>query len=299
MISEINNNVIKYKIENNERIDEFSIKMQHSNKIPGIVVLGRDKDELLFAVSKLTPLSAYLSKEVHNAEDTKNLISQYFDILDSIDNHMIPRSELVLNMRLSFVDTSDKSLVLCCIPAEFSCMYNWDYEEFKAVSLSITGYENDEERAKAIREIQGIKSLEEPVSPKKKREKQKLFQRIKIELAPKNDDDIFGFDDEPLPEGINIIKVRGTGEEYPLLFGPDIIGSDDRKSSICFPNNINMDGEHACITLQKGKYFIADLNSSCGTELNGERLEAGKTYELHSADLIVIAGEELVFSKRI
>ncbi len=299
MISEINSNVIKYKIEEYERVDEFVIKMQHSNRIPGLVVLGRDGDELLFAVSKLIPLADYLRNEVHSVDDTLSLINQYNNIIDSAENHMIPRSEVILSMRLAFVDKADKSLMLCCIPTDMSKIYTDTFEEFRTISLALAGYENDDERARAIKEIQGIETEKEETPPKKKKEKPKLFHRIKIELAPKADDDIFGFDDEPLPEGVNMITVRSTGDEYPLLFGPDIIGSDDRKASICFPNNLNMEGEHASITVQKGKYYIADLNSTAGTTLNGESLEPGKAYELHSADLIAVAGEELVFVKRI
>ena len=101
-----------------------------------------------------------------------------------------------------------------------------------------------------------------------------------------------------LPEGVNVIKVRSTGAEYPLLFGPDTVGTDDSRCSIPLSGKAGVEAEHCVITLAHGKYNIADLNSKGGTLLNGLPLEPGKTYELRSADLITVGDEQLVFSRR-
>jgi len=52
---------------------------------------------------------------------------------------------------------------------------------------------------------------------------------------------------------------------------------------------------HAEIEHRDGKYFLVDLNSTNGTYLNGERLEANEYRQLHSGDEIIFAGAAYYF----
>ncbi len=301
MIVDMNNNVIKYRIEEHDNVDEFSYKMIRANKIPGFITVGRENNTMLYAVSKLVPLVSYLETNVHTVDDALGIAAQYYKILESAENYMIPAEEIVLNPMLSFVDPIDGSLMLCCVPCREATLYSRTGEEFRAAVLGAAGYETDAERLKAFSLIQGREDAgpaEKEKPEKKQKKKVKLRDKIKFGFGPVEEDDMFSFSNEELPEGVNVIAVRSTGEEYPLMYGPDIIGTDASKASICFPHNINMSPTHSSITLQHGKYYIADLNSSTGTMVNGQALEPGKIYELHSADLISVAGEELVFSRR-
>lgn len=100
------------------------------------------------------------------------------------------------------------------------------------------------------------------------------------------------------PVDICVISVRRTGEEYPLSYGPDIIGTDELVCSICFPACADMEKEHCGVFLKNGKYYIEDYGSKQGTFLNGQRIEPNRPVALSSADLIAVSGEEMVFSVR-
>lgn len=52
---------------------------------------------------------------------------------------------------------------------------------------------------------------------------------------------------------------------------------------------------HAEIEHRDGKYFLVDLNSTNGTYLNGERLEANEYRQLHSGDEVIFAGAAYYF----
>lgn len=54
---------------------------------------------------------------------------------------------------------------------------------------------------------------------------------------------------------------------------------------------------HAGIERRDGKYFLEDLNSTNGTFLNGERLEANEYRQLHSGDEIYFAGAGYYFKE--
>ena len=89
------------------------------------------------------------------------------------------------------------------------------------------------------------------------------------------------------------ILERATYSNYEFL-----VVENNSTQEETFAYYQKMEAEHASITLARGKYYLADLNSRSGTLLNGQPVEPGRTYELSSADLITIAGEELVFSRR-
>ena len=54
---------------------------------------------------------------------------------------------------------------------------------------------------------------------------------------------------------------------------------------------------HAGIERRDGKYFLTDLNSTNGTFLNGERLEANEYRQLRSGDEIYFAGAGYYFKE--
>lgn len=152
-----------------------------------------------------------------------------------------------------------------------------------------------------IKQIRVYIAGERNKKPEKKTPDKKsgFLTGIRKNLFSGDKDDVFEFEKGPAaPEGVFVIVSRKTGDEYPLFFGPDIIGSDESRCSIVLSRNHRTEPEHCSITFIKGRYRIADLNSRFGTKLNGVRLEPGKPYELSSADLIQIADEELVFSRR-
>ena len=279
-----NNNVIKYKIEKFEEVDELSLQMQLLNKIPGVIQIGRAGDEFLLAVSNLIPLSEYLKDKDDTVIDT--LISEYRQIVNSVENFMIPSTMVILNFEFAFV--LDDELCLPCVPTNWSHLESRTEEEFLAlVSLYI------KPSAEKPPKKEKTKKEQKPKKPRKR-----LLRHLKENLFSDDGEDFFELEEENLPSGVTVIAVRSTGEEYPLLLGPDIIGTDQSSCSICFVGNEEISPKHCSITFSKGHYFLADLNSNAGTFLNGKRLEPGKTYELFSADLISIADEQLVFSKR-
>lgn len=54
---------------------------------------------------------------------------------------------------------------------------------------------------------------------------------------------------------------------------------------------------HAEIEKREGAYFLVDLNSTNGTFLNGERLEANEYRQLHTGDEICFAGAGYYFKE--
>lgn len=292
-----NINMLVYVPEQFEKIDDFTRSMLRENRIDGVIQIGMEDNNILIPVSNLVPLKEYLElfEEDYNLLNAKFFTKQYEEILKRTDSYMIPREEVILNFAYAYVNPEEGILMLPVVPASHAHFESHSLFEFESCIVNVI-------KSVAGRERPTKEEKEKPApKPKKeKKEKKKLsLKKMKESLFSGRGDDIFEFEGEAmLPEGIYVIAVRSTGAEYPLMFGPDIIGSDESRCSIAFPGDEEIEAEHASITLARGKYYLADLNSQSGTLLNGQPVEPGRTYELSSADLISIAGEELVFSRR-
>ena len=344
-----NENMIIYETLPSEEIDIFSFEMLRANPLVEVIQCGikRDDDskttQILIPISNLVPLEKYLTTiEGTTSGVIDRYRKEYFNIIEKVENLMVPKEELILNFFYSFVDPDEGSLILPVIPADYSFLESHTFFEFESCiknTLDISSAlpkedskikkrekkdklkEKKERNTKAERDAKRERDTKAERGTKRERDtkaeeiienenivnqrkikpkrENRFFEKIMTSLESNSKDDIFDFEsDTMLPEGIHVIVVRSTGEEYPLVFGPDVIGTDPERCSIAFPNNKNMEAEHCSITLARSKYFIADLNTRTGTLLNGVPVEPGKTYELRSADLITVAGEELVFSKR-
>ncbi len=73
------------------------------------------------------------------------------------------------------------------------------------------------------------------------------------------------------------------GQLYPILEGKTFIGADrigsepgERPCDIRIPDDPRMSSEHALILVRHGIYEIVDRNSSNGTFLNGEMIQAAR-----------------------
>lgn len=78
-----------------------------------------------------------------------------------------------------------------------------------------------------------------------------------------------------------------VGNVFPLFPKTAIIGrkTDSSNPDICF-HDVRISREHAEVTYEKGNYYLRDLGSKNGTEINGEGLEPGKPYLLkHNSDI--------------
>ena len=278
-----NNNILVYRIDDFDELDEFTLKMIRANPIDEVLTIGIDDNNILLAVSNLTSLDEYLRQK--DCELTvEDILNQFEEIKSKVEGYMIPDGQLILNYEFAYVD--DGKLRFPLVPTTYSYLETHTEKEFILCIKDALG----DRPEKKIKE----KKTREP-----KKAKRSIGERMRGFVFSGSGDDVFEFESEGmLPEGVNVIKVRSTGAEYPLLFGPDTIGTDDSRCSIPLSGKAGVEAEHCVITLAHGKYNIADLNSKGGTFLNGLPLEPGKTYELRSADLITVGDEQLVFSRR-
>ncbi len=298
-----NNNILVYRIDDFDELDEFTLKMVRANPIEEVLTIGTDNNNLLLAVSNFTPLDEYLRRE-DSQLSVGEILNQFKEIKSKVEGYMIPTDELILNYEFAYID--DGKLRLPLVPTTYSHFETHTEKEFVLCCQDALGYIPKKVKGKkktrgtegvAENELKNSEVIKQP--SKNKKAKRSIGERMRGLIFSGSGDDVFEFENEGmLPEGVNVIKVRSTKAEYPLLFGPDTVGTDETRCSIPLSGKAGVEAEHCVITLAHGKYNIADLNSKGGTLLNGLPLEPGKTYELRSADLITVGEEELVFSRR-
>ena len=296
-----NNNILVYRIDDFDELDEFTLKMIRANPIEDVLTIGIDDNNILLAVSNLTSLDEYLRQK--DCELTaEDILNQFEEIKSKVEGYMIPEGELIFNYEFAYIYNDNLRLPL--VPTTYSYLETHTEKEFILCIKDALGDRSEkkvkkkkdkEDKASGGRQNDSKQSMKN----KEKKAKRSIGERMRGFVFSGSGDDVFEYENEGmLPEGVNVIKVRSTGAEYPLLFGPDTVGADDSRCSIPLSGKAGVEAEHCVITLAHGKYNIADLNSKGGTLLNGLPLEPGKTYELRSADLITVGDEQLVFSRR-
>lgn len=87
---------------------------------------------------------------------------------------------------------------------------------------------------------------------------------------------------------------KKTGTNIPLSSPVFIIGKENSKVNYCVNNNA-VSRQHAKFTVNGGKTFVTDMNSSNFTYINGRKIPANTPQELHNGDVVKLADEEFEF----
>ncbi len=305
--------------------------------IPGIAKKD-DGIDFLVPVSNSMLLEEYLytgtqkAMGVNSLPEVAELVRQAIEIDKRCSGYMLGESVLIKNLKYTYV--TDGRLQLICLPVA-EAIYESDNDrnffksilaagsysedEWKAVGTLLNFINSDkfnldeflfylekvtkaEERAKAEVgktddleiEIEVLSSKDELPSGRNlfRKLKKFLFPDVGAESSPERQTERIA------PTGIHVLAVRSTGDEYPLCFGPDVIGLDENTCSICFPNSKVIDENHCKVYFDRNRFYIEDMSSKEGTFINNEKLIPGKPKALEYGDLIRVGGEELVFSKR-
>ncbi len=306
--------------------------------VPGVAKKD-DGIDFLVPVSSSMLLEEYLYAEakkamgVNSLTKVAELMRQAIEIDKRCSGYMLGESVLIKNLKYTYV--TDGRLQLICLPVAEARYESDNDRNFLRSILAAGSYSDDEwkivgtllnfinseefnsdeflfrleklteaeERANAkIDETDDLEIEIEVLSPKEELPTgRSLFRKLKKFLFP----DV-GMESSPerqteriAPTGVHVLAVRSTGNEYPLCFGPDVIGTDENTCSICFPDSKVIDENHCKVYFDRNRFYIEDMYSGAGTFLNNEKLSAGKAKLLESGDLIRVGGEELVFSKRI
>lgn len=291
---------------------------------------------LLIPVSKSVPLDLYLKSELREGNRFDNSFHRTLDVLEQAIHivkdcarYMLGDSVLVKRLKFSYV--SEGRLQLICIPSP-EARYETDTERefYKSIIsasiyddgdaedvISLLNFVNSDEfdtdelllRVEVMSEhrshgdvpfetIVTVRPSESVNADEPK--KQGLIKRVRAFFFPseKATSELDMYTESIAPRGIHILAVRSTGDEYPLCFGPDIIGTDENTCSVCFPCSGLLEKNHCKIYFERNRFYIEDMGSKEGTFLNNVRLDPGKPKALMPADLITAGEEQFVFSKR-
>ena len=89
----------------------------------------------------------------------------------------------------------------------------------------------------------------------------------------------------------------GSGER--LYFTPPAVLGKGSTADIRIPNNSNISREHVRIECEKGEYFIIDLGSTNGTEVDGERIAKDALCPLREGATVTLADERFAFGVEV
>lgn len=91
-----------------------------------------------------------------------------------------------------------------------------------------------------------------------------------------------------------LVRLR-TNENIVVNRSVYGIGKDQNRVDYCISGNTSISRRHAEIRIKNGAFYLADLNSTNGTFLNGQRLQMNQEMILKNNDRIKISDEEFQF----
>ncbi len=315
-------NVLRYRVMT--RVDEFALRVLKQGEIKGVFIPGviEDKDGtfLLIPVSESVKYEDYIRRKSRTLADIEEFLKQAIQIDKLCGNHMLGDS--VLLKRLKYTYVTDDKLQLICLPV-LGASYETDSDACFFRNVIASGSYSGDERERAMDLLDYINSegfsseglldlLNKPREPAVKLDmefdisnnlqsnRKSAFDKIKEFFFPKKSESE-SFEktaDRIAPSGIYVLAVRSNGEEYPICFGPDVIGTDVNTCSICFPESKVIAENHCRVYFDRNKFYLEDLGTEIGTYLNNEKIQPNKPKVIVHGDLIRVGNEELVFSRR-
>ncbi len=333
----INNNVIKYIPKKDSRIDTYAYGVMKTNQPDCLLVTGYDKSEnaLLFAVSELVPIREWLAdtKKFPGGnvfERLDRLTNDLSKTLNFFDEYMIPLYELKSDIDCVFYDAGKGRCRFLCLPViGETAKTPWASQLFPAAVCSAE-YENDKQKAAAMdiagfllksgRTSCGADACPSDIIPILCQVSEKLRAAAVADTAVKRkkapsfltrlfsaqdmdipDDEFFSEEETPpKTEILSVLTCRSTGAQYPLIFGPDYLGTDPEKCSICIDcdGENDKDGVFCKMSAKRGKWFIKTLAKNEKIFINGKETRLGYECEMKPADIITIGKTDFVFSYR-
>lgn len=322
-----NINVIKYKISEMMRKDTYTYGVLKMNNFDTVLITGFDDTEntFLFAVSELIPLAEWLSgKDGHEKGESiflkiKRLTEDLTETFKVADGFMIPRSEIILDTRYVFYDAGKKRCRFLCLPV-LRETEGMALRHFFPAVICGAEYENDRQKCLAMDiaktlaaepetdDFELLSLLAEKLraaadadnAPGRKKLSTFFSKLFSADDGDLSDDEFFSSEVPPSKDDFSVLTCRSTGAQYPLVFGPDYLGTDPEKCSICIQKNNGNDNEEVFCKLsaKKGKWYIKNIAENEDIFINGEKTAYEDERELKPADLITIGKNDFVFSYR-
>jgi len=276
-----------------EEIDHVTMGMLRNNTISGIVSTVYQEDEgerfLTYDVSAKYSLEDFLS-QVLGKERILAVLQGISDACLSVEEYMIPCSQLVLDLTYIFIDSDKQNISMVCVPVvnrENISLKNF----FKNLMMMIQ-YDPDENCdyiAKILNFLNRTESMD-----------LQAFQMLLKDLGQNE----FKTDIESGTVILTqasaqfqksmLIRVK-TDERYHIAKPEYKIGKERQSVDLCIEDNPTLSRNHADILLVQGNYFLRDNHSTNHTYVDDELIVSGTTIQLSDNCKIRLGNEEFRF----
>lgn len=323
--------VIMYRADSSAQFDTYTYGVIKVNQPDFLLVSGLEKDERLlrFAVSGLAPLGEWLQSEdgKENFKKIQRLAESLVDLFSFFEEYTIPVNELILRNDTVFYDAGKDRLRFLCLPLVSETAEKPQLSQFFPAVLCSAEYVNDRQKILAM-DIAGFSATHNTISDasvysvyrewlselheklraaatadtavKRKKISSFLTRIFSAQGESMSDDEFFMAEEAPSSESFSVLTCRSTGAQYPLVFGPDYLGTDPGICSICVNKEEGNDKDEVFCVLsaKRGKWFLKNVSENEKIFINGVETELGYEGELRPADLITIGKNDFVFSDR-
>lgn len=330
--------IIMYRADSSAQLDTYTYGVIKVNQPDFLLVSGLEKDERLlrFAVSGLVPLGEWLQSEdgKENFKKIQRLAESLVDLFSFFEEYTIPVNELILRTDTVFYDAGKDRLRFLCLPLVSETAEKPHLSQFFPAVLCSAEYTNDRQKILAM-DIAGfsathtcgdndnnsisdasvysvyrewLSELHEKLraaatadtAVKRKKISSFLTRIFSAQGESMSDDEFFMSEEAPSSESFSVLTCRSTGAQYPLVFGPDYLGTDPEICSICVDREQENDKDEifCMLSAKRGKWFLKNVSENEKIFINGEETVPGYESELRPADLITIGKNDFVFSDR-
>lgn len=326
-----NSRKLAYVVAENEIIDETLLNTtvnKNTNELVSYICTNvMDKKCFKYDVNNVISIKEFLSKQIKKREFIK-LLMNLINSFSNVQSLGIKLNNIFMNLSQVFVDISDMSIKLLCIPisnrkqensikglihqiivfSEFdyneNCQYLKDIMEFIEADTSddvgqlmglISKYNNE-----INREMELKNKVNNNFPKVNLRTNSEISKKANLNNEEYNGTIVLEQDDELdgttvlVDENYNYAYLVRKNNDEKIVLDKNIfrIGKDSRNSDYVIKDNSAISRKHAEIVVQHGNYYIIDLCSTNHTFINGKRIKEQMEVEIPQNAIIKLADEE-------
>lgn len=282
-------------VRQEEAKEDYQLEMLSANRIPGILdcrlQMMDGKAALYYEITSHQSLRLVLERKRIEAKELQRLLESLQKAAESCREYLLDGNRLLLNPDYIYLEPDSWEISFCHVPfveqemqeellllAEY-LLERLERKDQQAVALGYEFYRAAGEANISLRQVLEKWKEEEPLQKKEENEL-------------------------PVPGGTTFLKeedldclvLHSESPNHPdfrILGDSFLIGKKkDAVDGLIKARGISR--IHGRISRESGEYYLADLNSTNGTYLNGGRLEVNEKARIQAGDRVGFADVEYV-----
>lgn len=281
-----------------EDVINYQLEMINNNQETAFMQIVQS-DQLEFICTGLMPLEQYYMSFGMETKLMKHMMVKIIEAYESCEPYLLEPSRIVFDLEYTYYCPIKDQLKIIYLPLK-SHQRLAAQKLAKKMLLELVYQFGDMNQVECRQLVHCLQQKETDIFMlksflqqkmkinKPSKEKWRLFKRKKKDRPQTNEETVLiKMDEHPI--------LEHDKRRIPIDKNSYLIGRSESLNDYAIPSALQIGRVHLEIIKENNQHYIVDMDSKNGTFLNDKRIESRKRHQLHSGDVIKLAGEEIVY----